>query len=464
MSFGGVFKNGITRSLSPFLLLHNGDGTSQSFVNGLVAGVIPFTSGQWTEIYSAVTDSVTVLEVSDATYGFWIGIGPSGSEEELFYVEAGFAGTTSLELKIGDRLVVKPDETPIAQTFTLFNFYKPSVALNNVDTGRALIFHNGAVRSLKSSLSINGKTTFMTGAHDPQIVPTFGFVGWFFLKSSAPGGLFLKTDNGISSNWRRIGRDVEITSWDQLTDVDLEGLLDGMILIREDRPSPILEGTGPMFVPGYMAEPIRKPLILTPVNGAVNVPAVTTISTSVFSSIYLYDHVSTHWQISRNVDFTDLILDEVSTIDLTSKTIELQEDTQYWVRIKYKDSGNFESRWTYTSFRIQLEYVLQPTITSPANQQTNVPISGALVASDFISVPDPNISHDETDWMLASDENFTNIILSSMNDTVNLNTISYSGLDYSTTYFAKVKYRSYIPTYDDSEWSPTIIFSTIPSP
>lgn len=461
MGFGGIFKQGITRSVPPVLFIHNNNGTSKKYINGQYIGDVNFIPNTWIELFNITTDSIHTIEVSDIGTSFWIGTGENGSEKELFFVENGFSGVTTIDLKENSRLVIKPLSNPLPQTYTLFNFYKPSTALNNIDTGRAFVYHNNSVRALKGMLSLNDKTVFLTGSHDPKQIPTFGLVGWFFFKTSPQGGLYIKTDNGISTNWRKIGRDVEINSFDELYDVDLEGLLDGMALVREDRPDVTKGGKGPLFIPAYIVEAITKPKILSPQNGALNVPAVTTITLSPFYSPYNYSHVSSHWQISLNNDFTNLILDEESTTDLTSKTIVLQEDTQYWVRVRYKDSGAFESRWAYTSFRIQLEYILQPTITFPQNQQINIPLNGVIVASDFTPIPDPTISHDESDWQIALDEDFSNIVIQSMNDKINLNTFPYSGLQPSTTYFVRVRYRSYTPTYDTSQWSPTIIFSTI---
>lgn len=464
MGFGGIFKQGIVRSIPPVLFIHESEGVAKKYINGQYTGETPFIPNQWTEIFNSLSDSIHLIEISDIGTSFFIGIGEVGNESELFFVENGFSGVTSLNLKAGERLVIKPLTPPLPQTFTLFNFYKPSTALNHIDTGRAFVYHNNTVRALKGMLSINDKAVFLTGSHDPKQIPTFGLIGWFYFKTSPTGGLFIKTDNGISINWRKIGRDVEINSFDELYDVDLEGLLDGMALVLEERPSVNIGGTGNTFVPAYIVEAISKPKILSPMNGSTNVPAVTNIELSPFYSPYNYTHVSTHWVISLNQDFTDLVLDEESTTDLTSKTIILEEDKQYWIKVRYKDSGGFESRWAYSSFRIRLEYIVQPTITYPVDQQINVPLSGNIIASDFFPIPDPTISQDEADWQISLDESFTNIdniVIQSMNDTINLNTFPYSGLQPATTYFVRVRYRSYTPTYNTSEWSPIIMFSTI---
>ncbi len=66
-------------------------------------------------------------------------------------------------------------------------------------------------------------------------------------------------------------------------------------------------------------------------------------------------------------------------------------------------------------------------------------------------------NHVSSDWEIATDSGFTNIVKSTYNDTVNKSSWSTSGLGYSSTYFVRVRHRS---RYSVSNWSTGVYFTT----
>lgn len=61
------------------------------------------------------------------------------------------------------------------------------------------------------------------------------------------------------------------------------------------------------------------------------------------------DHVKSHWQISTEPDFSTLVLDETSRIQLEAYTVGemvLDADTAYYWRVKFIDARNGESDWS----------------------------------------------------------------------------------------------------------------------
>lgn len=61
------------------------------------------------------------------------------------------------------------------------------------------------------------------------------------------------------------------------------------------------------------------------------------------------DHVKSHWQISTEPDFSTLVLDETSRIQLEAYTVGemvLDVDTAYYWRVKFIDARNGESDWS----------------------------------------------------------------------------------------------------------------------
>ena len=64
------------------------------------------------------------------------------------------------------------------------------------------------------------------------------------------------------------------------------------------------------------------------------------------------DHFQSQWQISTESDFSTLILDETSQIQLTAYTVGemvLDVDTAYYWRVKFIDDRNGESDWSQPS-------------------------------------------------------------------------------------------------------------------
>ena len=64
------------------------------------------------------------------------------------------------------------------------------------------------------------------------------------------------------------------------------------------------------------------------------------------------DHIQSQWQISTESDFSTLILDETSQIQLTAYTVGemvLDVDTDYYWRVKFIDDRNGESDWSHPS-------------------------------------------------------------------------------------------------------------------
>ena len=106
-------------------------------------------------------------------------------------------------------------------------------------------------------------------------------------------------------------------------------------------------------------------------------------------------------------------------------------------------------------------FVYTPTILSPTGSLVLNPVT--LTASDFASEGLVKV-HVSSDWQIATDSNFSNVVKSTTNDTVNKTSWSPSGdLDLGTTYYARVRYTGG-PKELTSEWSATHSFSMMAVP
>jgi hypothetical protein len=97
--------------------------------------------------------------------------------------------------------------------------------------------------------------------------------------------------------------------------------------------------------------------------------------------------------------------------------------------------------------------ILQPSILSPGASSITNNRTPTLVGSDFSSTP--GISHLSTDWQVASDSAFSNIVYQSLGNTTNKTSIVTGDLGSGVRY-ARIRYKGDNDIY--SAYSPTIEF------
>jgi hypothetical protein len=100
---------------------------------------------------------------------------------------------------------------------------------------------------------------------------------------------------------------------------------------------------------------------------------------------------------------------------------------------------------------------IAPTITSPVNGSTGI-MSGVLVTASPFAMNNDSDTHAASDWQAATDNEFNNVISSSINDTINKTSWTATGLSENTTYYLRVRYKGTI--YGYGAWSNAITFTT----
>lgn len=206
----------------------------------------------------------------------------------------------------------------------------------------------------------------------------------------------------------------------------------------------------------------NAPMIMTPIDGETGVAIAPTIVVGPFNSPGVDEHYSTDWQISTDSIFSNII--SSATDDTLNKyfwnVTGLSDLTQYYIRARYKGSTYGYGAWSPTVgfVTIQANSINTPSIASPANASDGNSLSPSLSSSVF-SVTGGSDTHQSSDWQIATDSNFSNIVASVTGDTVNKTTWSTVGLIPNTTYYVRVRYKGANLPY--SAWSPTSQFSTI---
>lgn len=209
-----------------------------------------------------------------------------------------------------------------------------------------------------------------------------------------------------------------------------------------------------------------KPAILVPLQDSIGIEAPITAQATGFSSPRPGDaHSTSDWQIATDSDFLSIIASSInSSTNLTEWTIdELPPSTQLYLRVRQRSLTTGPSLWSDTvRFTTRASRVSFPTsIVSPANGSSNVNLSLNLITADYVS--EDNLDyHVSTDWEVALDVLFTNVIWDSYNDSVNLTNIRVTGLNYATVYYVRARHNGQI--VGTGKWSSVVTFRSLNLP
>jgi hypothetical protein len=210
---------------------------------------------------------------------------------------------------------------------------------------------------------------------------------------------------------------------------------------------------------------IGLPYIVSPSNGATEVQGNANITSSSYNQINQSEpHISTDWQIATDSSFNNIVVNKVeSTTELTSigdmDSLGLNRGVMYHVRCRYH-STTYVSDWSIESnFTLAVQSIDAPSIITPLNNATDVD-SNSFINSTAYSPVNHTEPHTSTDWQIATDNNFTNLIhdqTHSSDELISIGTIRQLGLSENTPYYVRCRYNSASFT---SGWSSAVFFTT----
>lgn len=208
---------------------------------------------------------------------------------------------------------------------------------------------------------------------------------------------------------------------------------------------------------------VRKPIHVSPANGAVKTGVSLTLDASAFYSLYGIAQKGLSVRVSKNPGCVApyVIEQYITTGDLTQYAAQgLEPSTTYYWQVQYRDVDNNVSPWSDpTSFDTGAVFVGQPTITSPVNGAEVVTNGFTMTASNFTAVGASD-THRATDWEIWTGPEATGtLVFSSYNNTSAKTSIQIpaSTLANNTTFYPRVKY--YGTTLGASTWSSARSFS-----
>ena len=211
---------------------------------------------------------------------------------------------------------------------------------------------------------------------------------------------------------------------------------------------------------------VATPKILTPAAHSVGLgPSLTVTTKPYFTSPYGPSdendtHVSTDWQIAYDPEFTNIYIESMAdTVNLGTWTVNnLPVNENLYLRVRFTSEHIGNSHWSsIVVFNTKTSYIVTPDIASPVDAATGIDSTVTITTTAFVSslLTDTHVS---TDWQIASDIAFTNIVAQSLLDTTNKTTWVANGLLANTQYYVRARFKSsadYI-----SEWSPISSFTT----
>lgn len=188
---------------------------------------------------------------------------------------------------------------------------------------------------------------------------------------------------------------------------------------------------------------IEKPTIASPMNNAINQDTSFTITANDYvGHPGSLQHVSSDWEVYDDVALTNAVIAVYG--DTVNKTTYLASGLEhgkiYYLRVRFHAAG-VDSEWSNTVKITTSNYIAQPTITYPGVGESVYETTVTLQSDAFMALPATQ-THTSSDWQLATDAAFTNIVQSVNADTANKTSWTVSGLTYGESYFARVRYRS----------------------
>ncbi len=182
-------------------------------------------------------------------------------------------------------------------------------------------------------------------------------------------------------------------------------------------------------------------------------------------------HISSDWEVSDNISFDpgNIVFSSYSdTVNKTNISINqtLTRNTSYWWRVRYTNSTGDSSWSTATKFTTIINIPVAPTLSSPGDAETGVSQNPTLQTGTYSG----DGSHINTEWVIAVDLNFENIVWRRINSASTSVTVNTNGTFTSELLKNNTKLNSYTVYYwrarytnkaGESSWSTPRSFQTL---
>lgn len=182
---------------------------------------------------------------------------------------------------------------------------------------------------------------------------------------------------------------------------------------------------------------INKPIITSPVNGAVNLTESVSFSSNNFTVSGGVDiHVLSEWEVSTDKDFKNVVARISSNLVKTAYTVNsLLANTEYYVRVRYFGGTYNYSLWSeaikFKTMSVFAHIVYPPYVASVMN------VNGSTVFRvSSIKSTSANIAYYDATWEVSTEATFGSIVQSG---TSTKETIGFTLVP--NTYYIRVRMR-----------------------
>ena len=292
------------------------------------------------------------------------------------------------------------------------------------------------------------------------------------LQDGLTGGATVPTIDGPASTSVGLATLFTITNYDTTTTYTLSvtnGTISRSGNIITYTPSAL--GSGGFTINGrsvpvtIVTASIITPAIVSPAMGATGLTASVSLAGSPFiTNPDSYEsHDSTDWQIATDSGFTTIVASTSSNVNKTNWTASLPGsalgNVTLYARVRYK-SATLTSEWSPTISFITTDLIIaKPIIFSPTQFASSIPSGLTVQVSGFTVTPYTYNTHVSTDWQIATDSDFTTLVLSSTGNTTSLYswTVLLPQSTENTTLYIRVRFNGNTLT---SAWSETRTVTT----
>ncbi len=160
---------------------------------------------------------------------------------------------------------------------------------------------------------------------------------------------------------------------------------------------------------------------------------------------------------STNFTINDYDSSTTYTVSAVGGTVSRSDSVITYVAGMVAGAGSITVNGRVINLTLVAVAPLAPTLTSPV-VFTGLGASIAFTTSAFTMPNGTSDTHMSTDWQVATDSGFSNIVSQSINDTVNKTSWSISGLTENTTYYMRVRVRG--TTYGYGGYGNIFVLST----
>lgn len=173
----------------------------------------------------------------------------------------------------------------------------------------------------------------------------------------------------------------------------------------------------------------------------------------------MYPGSSNSYTITDFDAFSDYtVATDVGTATRSGNTITLEIPAGVADASLFLTAGRNGGENTF-AIAVGAQSIARPAVLNPTGGATAVSTQPTATTSTFQTYPRNMDTHQSTDWQIATDSGFTNIVKQSLGDTESLESWDVTGLPRDTTLYLRARHHG--ATLGASEWSTPITFKTV---